>query len=57
MKKNQILFLLLGIICVGAAIAMYIIGNDSSNLSELKDFWWVPVPLALVSFGGAFKKK
>ena len=57
MKTSQILFLVLGIICIGAAITMYIVGNDSSKLSELKDYWWVPVPLSLVSFGAAFKKK
>jgi hypothetical protein len=57
MNTNQILLLLLGIACIGAGIAMYIVGNDSSHLSELKDYWWIPLPLALVSFGGAFKKK
>lgn len=57
MKKKQVLFLILGLLCVGAAIAMYIIGNDSSKLSELKDYWWVPVPLGILAFGGAFKKK
>ncbi|MFT5858195.1 MAG: hypothetical protein ACI865_000279 [Flavobacteriaceae bacterium] len=57
MKTNQILLLLLGIVCIGAAITMYVVGSDSSHLSELKDYWWIPLPLALVSFGGAFKKR
>lgn len=35
----------LGVLCIAAAVAMYMIGKDSSHLSELKDFWWMPLPL------------
>ncbi len=48
MKKN--LFLALSILCFVAAAAMYKIGNDSSHLSELKDFFWVPLPLGIICF-------
>ncbi len=39
-------FYILGVICIIAAGAMYFIGKDSSHLSELYDFWWIPLPLA-----------
>lgn len=55
MKKG--LLFILAIICIIASVAMYIIGNDSSHLSELKDFWYVPLPLALVAILGAIKQK
>lgn len=49
--------IILAILCIGAAIAMYVIGNDSSNLSELKDFWYIPLPLGVFALIGAFRKK
>jgi len=52
----KILLIILAVVCLGASIAMYIIGNDSSHLSELKDFWYVPLPLALFAAIGAFRK-
>lgn len=48
MKKP--LFLALGVLCVLAAVVMYYVGNNSGHLSELKDFFWVPLPLAAISF-------
>ena len=51
----KIFLIILSILCVGASIAMYIIGNDSSHLSELKDFWYVPLPLGLFALIGAFR--
>lgn len=48
MKKP--LFLALGVLCVLAAAGMYYVGNNSGHLSELKDFFWVPLPLAIISF-------
>ncbi|MFK7786088.1 MAG: hypothetical protein AB8B56_13285 [Crocinitomicaceae bacterium] len=52
----KIFLIILSILCVGASVAMYIIGNDSSHLSELKDFWYVPLPLAAFALIGAFRK-
>lgn len=48
MKKK----VLIGVGCLSviASIAMYAIGDGSSHLSELKDFFWTPLPLAVVSF-------
>ena len=47
MNKKS-LFLTLGIVALIASVAMYMIGKDSSHLSELKDFFWVPLPLAAI---------
>ncbi len=46
-KKS--LFYLLGVLCIVASAAMYFIGKNSSHLSELKDFWWMPLPLAALA--------
>lgn len=51
------LLIIVAIVCIGAAIAMYIIGNENGALSELADFWYVPLPLGLVALLGAFKKQ
>ena len=52
----KVFMIILSVLCVGAAVAMYVIGNDSSRLSELKDFWYVPLPLGIFAFLGALKK-
>lgn len=54
---NKTLLFILAILCIGASVAMYIIGSDSSHLSELKDFWYVPLPLGLIALLGALRKK
>lgn len=55
MNKRKI-FYLLGALCLVAAAAMYFIGKDSSHLSELKDFWWMPLPLGALLLLLANKK-
>ncbi len=52
-KRN---FYILGVICIIAAAAMYFIGKDSSNLSELYDTWWIPLPFAALFLLLANKK-
>ncbi|WP_418637794.1 hypothetical protein [Winogradskyella sp.] len=42
---------------IAAAIIMYVVGSNSGHLSELKDFFWVPIPLAVLSLIIAFSKK
>lgn len=49
--NKKTLWLILGVLSLTATIGMYAIGSNSSHLSELKDFFWVPLPLALVSIG------
>jgi hypothetical protein len=52
MNKKTV-FGVIGILAVIAAIVMYKAGKNSSHLSELKDFWWYPLPLAVLCFLGA----
>jgi len=49
MNKKAV-FSIIGGLAVIASLAMYFIGKDSSHLSELSDFWWAPLPLALICF-------
>ncbi len=44
--SKKTLYAVLGALSLIASITMYMIGNNSSHLSELKDFWWIPLPLA-----------
>lgn len=55
MNKKS-LFYALALLCIVAAVAMYMIGKNSSHLSELKDFWWVLLPLAGITFLLASKR-
>jgi hypothetical protein len=36
-------------ICFIAAGIMYYVGNDSSHLSELADFFYIPIPLGIIA--------
>jgi hypothetical protein len=56
MNKKS-LWTILGVLSLAASAAMYFIGKSSSHLSELKDFWWVPLPLAALSLLLATKAK
>lgn len=49
-------YLILGIVAVAASIVMKYIGETSSNLSELQDFWYIPLPLGIFALIFAFKK-
>lgn len=55
--NRKTLFGILGLLCLAASIIMYFVGKNSSHLSELKDFWWMPLPLAalLLLFSGRMK--
>ena len=57
--SKQLFFGISGFIAVIASIVMYKMGKNSSHLSELKDFWWYPLPLAVICFliAGAKKKE
>lgn len=53
----KIIFAVLCLICFAAAAAMYYVGSNSSHLSELKDFFWVPIPLGIISLLITLKKQ
>lgn len=42
------LYTLLALLCIVAAIIMYLVGKESSHLSELYDYFWLPLPLGAV---------
>jgi hypothetical protein len=46
--KKGIVFISLGVICTVAAVVMKQVGESSDHLSELKDYYYVPLPLACV---------
>jgi hypothetical protein len=50
---NKTFLLVLGFLALIASLAMRILGNKSSHLSELQEYWWIPLPLALICFLGA----
>lgn len=54
---NKKVLTVIGLLAVIACIGMYVVGNNSSHMSELKDFWWVPAPIALICFIAANSKK
>jgi hypothetical protein len=47
--NKKTLFGVLSVVCLAASAAMYFIGKNSSHLSELKDFWWIPLPLGALA--------
>lgn len=55
MNKKAI-FGILGFLSLAASAGMYIMRNDS-HLSELGDYWWIPLPLAVLSLIGAVASK
>ena len=56
MNKKAV-FGIIGVLSLVASVAMYMIGKNSSHLSELKDFWWMPLPLAAICLLLAAKTK
>lgn len=46
--KSKKLLTVLAILSFIAAGAMFIIGSTNGHLTELKDFFWVPLPLGLL---------
>lgn len=57
--NKKTFFGIIGLLAVIASIVMYKVGGNSSHLSELKHFWWYPLPLAVLCFlvAGAKKKE
>jgi hypothetical protein len=55
--NKKTLFIVIGLLCLVASLVMNQVGKRSSHLSELKDFWWAPLPLALLCLLAAFSQK
>jgi uncharacterized membrane protein len=56
MMNKKTMFYAIGLLCMLAALAMYVIGKNSGHLSELKDFFWVPIPLGIILLITASKR-
>lgn len=54
---NKGLLITIAVIAFLAAGVMFYLGNDSSNLDELLDFWFYPIPLGVLALIGIFKSK
>lgn len=48
---------ILAALCLIASLVMYLVGKSSGHLSELKDLFWVPLPLAAICLLIVFTKK
>ncbi len=48
---------ILASLCFAAAVGMYAIGTSDSKLTELKDFFWIPIPLGIICTIVALRKK
>ncbi len=44
----KVVYIVLGLIAIGASIGMYIVGSGSSHLDELLQFFWIPLPLGVL---------
>jgi hypothetical protein len=55
MNKKS-LFYILGVLCLVASAAMYFIGSKNDHLTELKQFWWIPLPLGALALLMANRK-
>ena len=48
MNKKTVL-VTVGLLAIVASIVMKVMGKDS-HLTELQDYWWIPLPIALICF-------
>lgn len=56
MNKNSI-YISLGVVALIIAAAMYIIGGNNGHLTELRDTFWIPIPLGIILIALGFKEK
>lgn len=56
MKNPKKVFSTIASLALLASVIMFLVGSNSSHLTELRDFFWVPLVLAVVSFMAANKK-
>lgn len=56
MQNPKQVFSIIGSLALIASIVMFVVGSNSGHLTELKDFFWIPLILSAVSFMAANKK-
>ncbi len=55
--NNKKLIFILGAWCIIVSMAMYFIGQTSTHLSQLHEFWWMPLLPGALALLVANKKK
>ena len=48
--SKSMLWTIVASIALAASIGMYQQGENNPNLSELKNFWYIPLPFAFIAF-------
>ncbi len=54
---NKTLLLVITVLCIILSSVMFLIGSTNSALTELLDFFYYPIPIAIIAFLGLIKKK
>lgn len=54
---SKSLLIKIALVCVAASVAMFVIGSNDSKLTELKDFFWAPLPLAFIAGSAAARAR
>lgn len=49
-------YLVFGVLAFGASFLMFQVGSTSTHLSELKDYFLVPLPLGVILLGLGLKE-
>ena len=53
---NKKFYGIVGMLAVASSLGMYLAGNNSTHLTELKNYWLIPLPIALICFLLATKR-
>jgi uncharacterized membrane protein len=56
-KNKMIVYVVLGVIALIVSAMMYITGMNNSNLTELLQYFWIPIPLGILLLVMAGKMK
>ena len=55
--NKKVILRMLGSLSFGVAALMFVIGSNNDHLTELKDFFWMPIPLGIIFNFAAYKTK
>lgn len=51
---NKWIYLIIALLSLGASVAMYVIGSNSSHVDELLNYFWYPLILSVITIIGFF---
>jgi len=55
--NKKLVFNTIGSLAILASVIMFVVGTNNSHLTELVDFFWVPLPLAVICYAIARKEQ